>query len=200
MPLLVAIPVIWLLARDDAMRIAIYGEGGYIEWVQVGFWVVCILSATVLVAIHRHRQYRLHTLWLGIIAVVAAARELDLHEALNPETLGDLGVRYRIDWVLDGSVPIWLKAMWAGIFLVIGAALIVPLIFANGLPDFASTRGRLFLIAVAFLGLGFVFDDLLRHVITNDAIKMINEEAAELIGVAFFLAAVLALPPESQQP
>ena len=42
--------------------------------------------------------------------------------------------------------------------------------------------------------MGFVFDDLLRSLITSDPVKQSLEETCELVGATFFLAAVLAKP------
>jgi hypothetical protein len=198
-PPLLGIPVGLLASPDAAAHHAVYSEGGYIELVQVGMWVTVVLAAGWLFMTERvPRSHRMLTLWLGVVGVVAVAREMDLHEALNPETLGHLGVRYRIDWVLDQTVPLWLKAGWGLFFLVIGAALVIPLILAGGirgLPHKDSARVRLFAAATGCLAMGFVFDDLLRHVITNNALKQSLEETWELLGAVFFLAAVLVSPP-----
>lgn len=197
-PPLLAIPVGLLASPNSGMHHAVYSEGGFIELSQIGLWLTAVLAAGWLFATEREpRPHRMITLWLGVLATVAAVREMDVHEALNPETLGDLGVRYRIDWVLDETVPLWLKAMWGVVFLAVGAALVVPLLWAGGikgLPHKDSARIRLFSAASGCLVMGFVFDDLLREVITNDAIKQSLEETWELLGATFYLAAVAAGP------
>lgn len=184
------------------MHHAVYAEGGYIELAQIGMWITAVIAAGYLFTTERQsRAHRFQTLWLGVLGTVSTLREMDIHEALNPEELeaavglGNLGVRYRIDWVLDETVPFWLKAMWGAIFLAIGAALVLPLIWAGGLkglPHKDSARLRLFAAASGCLAMGFVFDDLLRTVITSEAIKQSCEETWELLGATFFLAAVMA--------
>lgn len=203
---MLGIPVGLLASPSPGLHHAVYAEGGYIELAQIGLWLTGVLAAGWLFFTEREpRAHRFQTLWLGVLGAVAAVRELDVHEALNPERLGDLGVRYRIDWVLDEGVPVWLKAMWGAVFLAIGAALVVPLILGGGvkgLPRKGSPRLRLFVAATACLVMGFVFDDLLRHVITNHAVKQSLEETWELLSATFFLAAVMAPPHRagSDQP
>jgi len=200
-PPLLGIPIGLLASPNSGMHHAVYSEGGFIELAQIGLWLAAVLAAFWLFATEREcRAHRYQTLWLGVLGTVSAVREMDAHEALNPETLGELGVRYRIDWVLDETVPLWLKAMWGAVFLAIGAALVVPLILGGGirgLPHKDSARLRLFTAAAGCLVMGFVFDDLLREVITNDAVKQTLEETWELLGATFFLAAVTAEPHES---
>ena len=62
------------------------------------------------------------------------------------------------------------------------------------MPHKDSARLRLLAGSAGCLAMGFVFDDLLRHVITNDAVKQSCEETWELIGAVLFLAGVLAGP------
>jgi len=198
LPVLLAVPMGLLTAPSEGLRRAVFSEGGFLELAQLGMWACAALCAAWLFFRERAvRGHRMVTLWLGVLALLSLLRELDLHEALNPEVLGDLGVRYRIDWWLDTSVAWWLKGMWAGVGLVIGAAVVVPLVLAggvDGMPHKDSARLRLLAGAAGCLAMGFVFDDLLRRVITNEAVKQTCEESWELLGAALFLAGVLAGP------
>ncbi|MFG0305086.1 MAG: hypothetical protein ACF8Q5_02590 [Phycisphaerales bacterium JB040] len=195
-PVLLATPLGLLASPSPEMLRAVYSEGGFIELAQQGVWSASALCAGLLFWRERGPHgHRMVTLWLGVLAVLFLLRELDLHESLNPEVLGDWGVRYRIDWWLDGSVAWWLKGLWAGVGVLVGAAVVVPLVLAGGIrgmPHKDSARLRLLAGAAVCLGMGFVFDDLLRHVITNEAVKQTCEEGWELAGAVLYLGAVLA--------
>ena len=99
---------------------------------------------------------------------VGAARELDLHELLNPKYIGRFGVHYRVDWFLSNKykVSILLKLMWAVIFPVPLTLLIAPLLILRK-PILRLIRNGdvavgLFLLGIVGLGIGFVCDDTLR--------------------------------------
>lgn len=77
-------------------------------------------ASTQHAAVLRHLRVAL------IITAVAAAREMDAHVLLNPETIGEFGVRYRIDWWLDGDVSFLRKLTWAAIAALAVAAATAP--------------------------------------------------------------------------
>jgi hypothetical protein len=169
----------------------ITAESGTLEIAQVVVWALAILSSIVIALAFNDRKTRWTTVLLGVFAVGAAAREFDTHIMLNPEVFGDLGVRYRIDWWLDSSVSWALKAAWAGVAVVVGSGLLSVAWLARGRPNFTRARPRLFILGLVFLGLGFVFDDLLRGKVRLDVAQAL-EESVEMIGAVFYLAAVLA--------
>ena len=87
-------------------------EEGWLERMSVVFWSFSVLVA--LATLHRWsaRPDRLVAGWTAMLALLADLRELDLHVLLNPKHLGSYGVRFRIDWWLNGHVSFWLKFGW----------------------------------------------------------------------------------------
>jgi len=169
-------------------------EGDFIELSQVSLWGIGIGLAAWL-GVRTQGRARGAVAWRGLIAMVALGRELDLQEMLNPEVLGGLGVRYRFDWWTDLSVPLLQKLMW----VVIAAGVIVAFTAAvrRARP---STRQQLTcghpaawltLLAVGFLGSGWVLDDLLRGMLPKVP-AMTAEELGELMGAGLFMASIVA--------
>lgn len=173
----------------------LWGESGIIETAQLSVWLASALIALSVSLLTRDPQRRAPLLALGVLALVAAAREYDLHIYLNPETLGQYGVRYRIDWLLDGSVPFWLKAGWITIFATVGVILYAVVRRAG--PQFkqmfaARTPAALMLIgAVVFILIGYALDDLMRGIFSGQRGPF--EESAELMAALLYLGAVITL-------
>lgn len=171
-------------------------EHGPLEMAQFALWAYAVLLGLISSGRLRDRTARMFTVWLGVLACLAAARELDLHETLNPEILGAWGVRYRIDWWLDFSVPFLLKFFWGGVGAGIAIALVAPLVIAwSGLGTLLHSRVDVMLLLVssaAMLAVGWISDDLLR-VWTSRIPGTYVEELSELIGVALFVFGVIRL-------
>jgi hypothetical protein len=188
-----------VLAYSLAARPALlHAEGGPIEDIQFGGWLVGALVCAVLALRGRRRGDRLMPAWLGVLAVGCAARELDLHEKLNSDVIGSLGVHYRIDWWLDGAVPLWLKAGWALVALVVLALVVLPPLLVRP-PTARLLRAGdagtwLLLLAGLLLFGGYAFDDLFGRgrFIEDVQVTKAIEESLELGGVAAFLGSVLA--------
>ena len=133
--------------------------------------------------------------WLGVLSALAFCREFDMHESLNPETLGAWGVRYRSDWWLDPEVSLGLKAAWASSAAVIGLLVTVPLLIARPSPFgqvFAAHPATLLLgFGVASMGCGYAMDDLLgRDQFISWTITEGIEESFELMGAALWMLGV----------
>jgi hypothetical protein len=186
----------------------LYAEGGPIEWLSVVFWVYALLFCAVALFRYHNRLDRLIFKWLSFICALAAARELDAQVLLNPQYLGQFGVRYRTDWFFSNKfkVSILLKLIWAGIFLVPLTFLIAPL-FILRKPILRLTRNGdvatgLFLLGILGLAIGFVCDDTLRktHFMSVNLRQSI-EETAEMLGALFFLTGICCLfwNPTSQR-
>ena len=199
---------------------AIAAEDGPVEMAQVTMW--CIAAACALLMFPRipddvtpvsaarvpagngdenaddnapgtrDRAASWFTAWLGVMALLATARELDLHVVANPETLGAWGVRYRLDWWADFGVPIGPKLLWAGVFLVIGTAVVFPILRAWPTLARALKRRPLVLAMGVLSGLGlfigWAWDDLFRE--WTSAYGPYIEEGAELMGSWAYLVAV----------
>ena len=140
-------------------------------------------------------DHRLLAFLLATIAFLAALREVDAHIWLNPQHLGALGVRYKINWWLDSDVSLALKLGWALVFLALVCSVLYPLtkswrtLWRSLLAR--ETVPLLVLASMAFLGMGFALDDLLRHSsrIGPDT-RQLMEETAEALGGALYLVAV----------
>ena len=173
-----------------------FEEDGPVERAQILLWAIASIAGVILSLSAATRSTRCYLLVLASLAGLAVARELDAHIYLNPEKLGSLGVRYRIDWWLDGSVSLLLKAAWALVALVSIAAVLGPAFFAR---DAILRTIRLRTLPFWLLGatglclfVGFAVDDLLRNRIDLQIGHAI-EESVELAGPIFYLAAVLAI-------
>ena len=173
-------------------------EGGPVEVMQLVIWAVAGWIGLFCGGRRRGLRTRLWLVGMGVVALAALARELDAHVLLNPETLGSLGVRYRADWWLDGSVPVLLKLGWLVVFGAIGVGSF-GMLAASHMPLSKRFRGGALvtaLLVVAVLGLvgGWATDDLLRWVlmpIHDWAIAV--EETLEVIGPAAYAACLGAV-------
>lgn len=175
--------------------IQVHAEGGIIESMQASIWGVA--AACGLLALPRQRSPRARSLvrFLGVLALLALAREFDLHEAVNPESAGALGVRYRLDWWADPTSPIVPRVLWAGVAIAAGG--LVARALGRLRPDPIGALGRgdlsawLLVLAGGLLGCGYAADDLLRGLLPREGLQA-AEELAELAGAACFLGGVLA--------
>lgn len=172
---------------------ALSSERGFLEITSCFFWLVAALAAGATIFRWSERADRLTGVWMGCVALLACLRELDAHIYLNPDYFGRFGVRYRVDWWLDGNVSLWLKLGWASVAIVLlGVLLYIPLTVRLPLFQMAR-RGEpmvgLFFLAILLLGMGFVLDDLLRgaRFVPRD-VKKIMEETSELLGATAFFA------------
>lgn len=160
-----------ILARPGMHLEHVFSESGLMESTHPWGWLFCVVIAAVGCWRGGARRDVSFLLWAGFLSVAAGMRELDLHVLLNPENIHILGlspenaVRFRSDWWTDPSTDILVRAMWGALFIVGAACFFVPLICARvrwkrlliGRDSFACT----FAVACAFVGLGYVTDDLL---------------------------------------
>ena len=174
----------------------IYRENGILEILSVMLWSVSALLAFRAGFRTSTTEQRLLAFLLAAIALLAALREVDAHIWLNPQHLGALGVRYKINWWLDSDVSLALKLGWALIFLAVACSVLYPLtkswrtLWRSLLAR--ETVPLLVLASMVFLGMGFALDDLLRHSsrIGPDT-RQLMEETAEVLGAALYLTAVI---------
>ncbi|MEO0630570.1 MAG: hypothetical protein AAFY46_07555 [Planctomycetota bacterium] len=174
-------------------RVPLFQENGPIEIAQLELWIGAALFAFILAIPQRRISDKAALALVGLAAAAAAAREIDAHVLLNPETIGELGVRYRIDWWLDGAVSPLRKLAWAGIVLIGIAAVAAATIAAHFHPVLALKRRNRSLIyfaaCAACLAIGFTFDDLLRGVVPLTTAQA-AEESIEVLAPLFYLAGV----------
>ena len=168
-----------------------FAEGGLIERCQASLWAVSIFAAAfVYVSVSEPRE-RCSALLLGSLALGALLREWDAHTALNPENLGSLGVRYRLDWWLDASVSLPLKLAWSAAFGTVGTIFVVLVLRSRGPIHWRHARPRFLLAAVGMVIVGFAMDDISRGM-PGAEIRVVVEESAELVAAMCFLCATLA--------
>ncbi|HBS28000.1 MAG TPA: hypothetical protein DEB06_00785 [Phycisphaerales bacterium] len=175
----------------------VFAERGPVESAQVACWALSVLFAAWLVWKRPRRIDRLGAVWVLTLSALALARELDLHEQLNPGAHGgNLGVSFRLDWWSDPAVPMALKLGWALGGVALAGLLTVPPLLAR-VPVFSLLRARdpaswLFVVALGFLGLGYAADDLFgRGQFVSPIVTIGIEEGSELVGAACFLASIL---------
>jgi len=169
------------------------GEGGVIEFLSWILWAIAVVLSLCTCFRWRERADRLTAAWMAFVALMAGLRELDAHVYLNPDYFGGFGVRYRMDWWLDGNVSPWLKLGWLAVaFVVLVFVIYIP--WTVRLPVFRmACRGdamvALFFLAIPLLGIGFVMDDTLRGTkLIPPAARQVIEETSELLGATMFLA------------
>lgn len=176
-------------------------ERGIIEVGSAVLWGVGALSAGV-VAIKSRPRDRTIQLWLLLMGLLCGARELDLQLWLNPSRIGELGVRFRIDWWLGRSVPLNIKLGWAIIFATIGALVYTAVRktvaeFKNdtspvrAVPLIRNPAVALIALTAFLLFLGWVSDDVLRGLL-HSIWGAMWEESVEFVGAATFVTAPAA--------
>lgn len=189
LPALAAIP--FLLSKEGA---SIFKEDRIIEGVQSGMLFLAIIAGAVIALLLGPGRCRYRSLAIAALAALALARELDLHTALNPEQLGQWGVRYRPDWWTDPDVILGAKLLWGAVVASIIAAAVIVIQRGAGPINWSHPRPRLVALALALYALGFIFDDILRDSLPA-TLRLVIEELAELLAAACILGA--ALDPES---
>ncbi len=173
-------------------------EGGIIEWSQFVIWLKAMIIGMVMWWNSDLRLDRAVAFWLGFVAFLALLRESDAQHLLNPETLGEWGVRYRIDWWLSGDVSIPLRLFWFVVFTAAITAAALPLTYMK-FPFFrmllsGDRATGLFIFAILLLFCGYAMDDLLRDAgFLSPGLKMLAEELFELAGAVAYLASMIAL-------
>lgn len=177
-------------------------EHGPVESTQFVLWIVCALLAFDLAVRRTRPRERLFSAWLCFGSAIAAMREMDMHIFLNPEYLGDWGVRYRLDWWISAEAPILPRLMWAAIGAAFVFAMLWPLLRTAPrmltLLRAGDRAFRAFVIAVCAFAVGYACDDLFgRGMFVPDVYSQALEETAELVGVAFVLLGMTDLHARS---
>lgn len=173
----------------------LYAENGPLELISAILWGLIMLGGLGAALRAPNCTQRLLLAWFAGLALLAGLREFDLHTALNPDTLGEFGVRYKLSWWLDGSVPLWLKLGWGVLFvLVLGGVSYPPWRTRRELYSLVvrlDPRLLMFGSAFVFLALGFVVDDLLRgSKYVKFETRQMLEETSEFIGACLYGFAV----------
>ena len=165
----------------------LFVEGSWAEMLQQIAWVGGACWAWWRIPRVAPGRDRWMVFWLAVMASLAAAREQDLQKYLNPKRFGEFGVHFKINWWIDGSVPLWLKGAWLLVGAVLLAAMTVPLVRARPrlvLLTLGLDRAVwLFGVGGAQLVLGYAADDLFgRGLVMSTRASQVLEESCELAG------------------
>jgi hypothetical protein len=189
--------VVLLAAALVPKGVELQKEGGVLESLSVLLWALAAAIAFGATLRKRLTDDRWLAFWMGCIAVLAGLRELDLHVWLNPDHLGSWGVRFRLDWWLGGAASPWFKLGWASVFLGLACLMVYPPLRLRRELLQRLRVGEVVIgllgLAVIFLALGFIIDDILRPVrFLGHNAKQLIEETSELVGAAFYAASSMA--------
>ena len=145
--------------------IDVHAEYGPVESAQLFAWVIAVVTAGVATATARNWRDRLSAAWLLALALLAGAREFDLHEAVQRQESWLPPVHFRIDWLLNSGEPLWPKVFWGAVFAVAGAAVLIPPLRTKAPTGRFLRVGDgptwLFILACAGLAGGYLSDDIL---------------------------------------
>jgi len=133
--------------------------------------------------------------WLFAASSLGCMRELDMHKALNK-----VGIIWKLDWMGDDSVSIFLKMVMIGLFTLIGGGILGSVIW-NCKKIIRDLRAgnlliTLILFGMVYLAIGFCLDGSILgktfffHIITRSFSKL-AEETFETTAAVIFLLAVL---------
>jgi len=164
-------------------------EGHVVEAAQAALWGLSALVALLSSVQQTVRADRSFTVWLAALSLLALMREIDLHLVLDRL----FRVRFETRWLLDPSVPFWLKVTCLGLGAGVAITLVAPLWRRRGPLKGLLCRGDastgLLAVAVGCLGLGYVLDDLLgRGLVLHQVHSQIIEETSELLGALTWCA------------
>lgn len=180
-------------------------EEGVLELFHPWNWLACAVLGAFGCTRRTARRDVWFFFWIAFLSILGALRELDYHVVLNPDNIHYLGltadhaVRFRIDWWSDPATPIGARVAWAAAIGFAMFCLFVPLVLARvrwkrlvmGLDAFAWMFGA----GCGFIGLGWVFDDIiLRLYTTSPGWGKLAEEGVETLGqLLIFVSLCLAM-------
>lgn len=176
----------------------LYMENGPLENMSLALWILASFGAAAAYRRWTGALDRAAAFWLAAISCLAFLREADAHILLNPVVLGKYSIHYRIDWILDPAVSILPKLALAGLAVLIGILVFLPL-RRLAAPFWKLAIGGdaalgLMVLAVAGQVLGFTLDDLLRgSPLLTVAIRQLSEETCEFLGVCAFFAGIMLI-------
>lgn len=210
--LLLAGGVLAAIIRSRVELQRVVAEEGVLELLNPWIWLACALVATIGCSRRVARRDVCFFVWIGVLTVLGAIRELDYHVLLNPDNIHHLGlnadhaVRFRIDWWADAETPVLPRVAWGSLFVAGLGCLTIPLVCARvrwkrlvlGLDAFAWSLGA----GLACVAMGWAFDDIiLRLYTTAPAWGKHAEEGVETLGqVLVLISLVLAVrrPPHER--
>jgi hypothetical protein len=186
-------------------------EGGTLENFQMIGWVVAAIVASAFTWAIPSRACRGALLLLAGGAAFAAAREIDLHERINPaglrltvesmqlgwlidpQTAYQWGVRFRANWWFSARQPVLPRLLWGLIFAgICGLGVYLVRRGAGALLQRGATLNRLLPLLAVVGGLmfaGWAADDLLRYRVPLRQAQVF-EETVELAAVLVYAAVI----------
>jgi hypothetical protein len=184
------------IAASTLQGADVFWESGPIEWLQIVCWIVALWAAGYAIVRAPTRRDVWNASWLAVLAALAIARELDLHETIDADHWKGYGVSFMLNWWTDPAVYWLRKAVWAVVFGVIGLGLAVPPLVVHAPGWRLLRRGDpgvwLIAVGVVWLAFGYAADDLLgRNQFVHERMSRAVEEAAELVGVGFIMCSLI---------
>jgi hypothetical protein len=174
-------------------------EDGPLEDVQMALWLASAGLAAVLAWRRRPGDARKVFVLFLFGALVVAAREADLHEAITPGSqhhpgvLGEWGVRFRGDWWRSTTAPVGPRVLWAAIGVTLAAVTVRVLGRATGPLLRPGSRYRALmpplLVVAGLFFVGFGLDDLVRGRVPLRWSQVV-EETLETVAACLFLGVV----------
>jgi hypothetical protein len=168
----------------------VFSEGHVVQTAQAVVWALAAVVALAAASAPGRLLDRAVAGWLGVLALLALLRELDLHELLQATT----PIHFRSRWLLESDASLWWKVGVLGLVLAGVAAVFVPPIALPVPWRTLLQRGDrvtwLLLAALGCLAAGYLLDDIVgRWAGVDRAQTKIVEETLELAGaVAFWMA------------
>jgi hypothetical protein len=167
----------------------VFSEGHVVQTAQAVLWA---LSAVVALATAGRRRGLdgVVLAWQGALALLALARELDLHELLHAAT----PIHFRSRWLLESDASLWWKAGVLGLVLAVALVVVAPLVVFRARWRTLLRRGDretwLLVAALGCLAAGYLVDDIVGRLAGIDRARTKPvEETLELVGaLAYWLS------------
>jgi hypothetical protein len=168
----------------------LFSEGHAVQTAQAVVWALTAVVALA-TASRRRGLDGIVLAWQGTLALLALARELDLHELLHAAT----PMHFRLRWLLESDASRWWKAGVLGLVLAAAAMVFAPLLVLRArwrpLLRQGDRETWLLVAALACLAAGYLLDDIVgRWTGLDRAWTKPVEETLELVGAVAFWTSV----------
>ena len=167
----------------------LFSEGHAVQTAQAAVWALVAVVALA-TASSRRGLDGIVLAWQGTLALLALARELDLHELLHAAT----PIHFRLRWLLESDASWWWKAGVVGLVLAAALVVVAPLLVLRARWRTLLRRGDretwLLVAALVSLAAGYLLDDIVgRWTGIDRAWTKPVEETLELVGaVAYWMS------------
>jgi hypothetical protein len=168
----------------------LFSEGHVVQAAQAVVWALSAIVAFATASSRRGLDGGVSA-WLGVLALLALLRELDLHELLHATT----PIHFRLRWLLESDTSIWWKAGVVSLVLTVAAVVLAPLIVLRArwrtLLGHGDRETWLLVAALGCLAAGYLLDDIVgRWAGMDRAWTKPVEETLELAGAVAYWVSV----------